>query len=90
MLTPADVMMLFLRLLLQSAKAFLGKSVDRAVLTSPGWFAPAQLDALHKATEAAGICVLQLLEDASVAALYAAANMSATVWFIVAVGLDYI
>ena len=77
-LTPADVTTLFLRSLLQSAEAFLGKSVDGAVITAPGWFTPAQLDALQEAAEAAGIRVLQLVEDAGAAALYAAANASAT------------
>jgi heat shock protein 1/8 len=77
-LTPADVTTLFLRSLLQSAEAFLGKSVDGAVITAPGWFAPAQLDALQEAAEAAGIRLLQLVEDAGAAALCSAANTSAT------------
>ncbi|KAH9990761.1 hypothetical protein BJV77DRAFT_1144813 [Russula vinacea] len=77
-LTPADVTTLFLRSLLQSAEAFLGKPVDGAVLTVPGWFAPAQLDALREAASAAGIRVLQLLEDAGAAALCAASNASTT------------
>ncbi|KAI0292226.1 Hsp70 protein-domain-containing protein [Multifurca ochricompacta] len=73
-LTPADVTTLFLRSLLQSAEAFLGKKVDGAVLTVPGWFVPAQLDALQEAAEAAGIRVLQLLEDPGAAAFCAASN----------------
>ena len=77
-LTPADVTTLFLRSLLQSAEAFLGKPVDGAVLTVPGWFAPAHLDALQEAASAAGIRVLQLLEDAGAAALCANANASTT------------
>ena len=77
-LTPADVTTLFLRSLLQSAEAFLGKPVDGAVLTVPGWFAPAQMDALQEAASAAGIRVLQLLEDAGAAALCAASNTGTT------------
>jgi molecular chaperone DnaK (HSP70) len=73
-LTPAEVTTLFLRSLLQSAEAFLGKDVDGAVIAVPGWFSPGQLDALHEAAESAGIRVLQLLEDAGAAALCAAAN----------------
>ena len=69
---------LFLRSLLQSAEAFLGKPVDGAVLTVPGWFASPQLDALREAASAAGIRVLQLLEDAGAAALCAASNASTT------------
>jgi heat shock 70kDa protein 1/2/6/8 len=69
---------LFLRSLLQSAEAFLGKPVDGAVLTVPGWFAPVQMDALQEAASAAGIRVLQLLEDAGAAALCVATNTSAT------------
>jgi heat shock 70kDa protein 1/2/6/8 len=75
-LTPADVTTLFLRSLLQSAEAFLGKPVDGAVLTVPGWFAPVQIDALQEAASAAGIRVLQLLEDAGAAASCATANAS--------------
>ncbi len=67
---------LFLRSLLRSAADFLGKKVDGAVLTAPGWFAPEQLDALQEAAENAGIRVLQLLEDAGAAAFCAAANAS--------------
>jgi heat shock 70kDa protein 1/2/6/8 len=77
-LTPADVTTLFLRSLLQSAETFLGKSVDGAVITAPGWFAPTQLDALQQAAEAAGIRVLQILEDAGAATLCAATNATAT------------
>ena len=77
-LTPADVTTIFLRSLLQSAEAFLGKPVDGAVLSVPGWFAPVQLDALQEAASAAGIHVLQLLEDAGAAALCAAAHASTT------------
>jgi heat shock 70kDa protein 1/6/8 len=69
---------LFLRSLLRSAEAFLGKPVDGAVLTVPGWFEPVQLDALQEAASAAGIRVLQLLEDAGAAALCAAANAGTT------------
>ncbi|KAF8264054.1 Hsp70 protein-domain-containing protein [Lactarius quietus] len=76
-LTPADVTTLFLRSLLQSAEDFLGKRVDGAVLTAPDWFAPEQIDALHEAAEAAGIRVLQLLEDAGAAAFCAASGNGA-------------
>jgi heat shock 70kDa protein 1/2/6/8 len=51
-----------------------GKPVDGAVLTVPDWFAPAKLDALHEAAEAAGIRALQLMEDAGAVALCAATN----------------
>jgi heat shock protein 1/8 len=77
-LTPADVTTLFLRSLLQSAEAFLGKPVDGAVLTVPGWFEPVQMDDLQEAASAAGIRVLQLLEDAGAAALCASANVGTT------------
>jgi molecular chaperone DnaK (HSP70) len=87
-LTPADVTTLFLRSLLQSAEAFLGKSVDGAVLTAPGWFAYAQLGALQEAAEAAGIRVLQILEDAGAAALCAAASVTTTTAQSTVVGPD--
>ena len=77
-LTLVDVTTLFLRSLLQSAETFLGKPVDGAVLTVPGWFEPSQMDALQEAASAAGIRVLQLLEDAGAAALCASANVGST------------
>ena len=77
-LTPADVTMIFLCSLLQSAEAFLGKPVDGVVLSVPGWFTPVQLDALQEVASAVGIHLLQLLEDAGAAALCAAAHASTT------------
>jgi heat shock protein 1/8 len=85
-LTPADVTTLFLRSLLQSAEDFLGKRVDGAVLTAPGWFAPEQLDALQEAAEAAGIRVLQLLEDAGAAAFCAATETTDRTQLVVDLG----
>ncbi|KAI0055330.1 actin-like ATPase domain-containing protein [Artomyces pyxidatus] len=68
-LTPSEVTVIFLKSLLQSAEDFLGKKVDGAVITVPSWFADNQLEALRKAAHAAGINVLQLLEDAGAAAV---------------------
>jgi heat shock 70kDa protein 1/2/6/8 len=87
-LTPVDVTTLFLRSLLQSAEAFLGKPVDGAVLTIPGWFEPVQMDALQEAASVAGIRVLQLLEDTGAAALCAATNTSSTTTQSLGVGPD--
>ena len=71
LLTPFDATSIFFKSLLQSAEDFLGKKVDGAVISIPGWFGETQQNALRKAAEASGIKVLQLLEDAGAAAVTA-------------------
>ncbi|OBZ78710.1 Heat shock protein 70 C57A7.12 [Grifola frondosa] len=68
-LTVSEVTSIFLKSLIQSAEAFLGKQVQGAVITAPSWFDQAQKDALEKAAVDAGITVLQLLEEAGAAAV---------------------
>ncbi|KAJ7636060.1 Hsp70 protein-domain-containing protein [Mycena polygramma] len=64
-LTPQEATTMFLSSLLQSAKDFLGKPILGAVITVPPFFTQTQKDALKKAAEAAGVRVLQLLDEAS-------------------------
>ncbi|KAJ7460612.1 Hsp70 protein-domain-containing protein [Mycena latifolia] len=64
-LTPQEVTTMFLSSLLQSASDFLGKPILGAVITAPSFFTQTQKDALKKAAEAAGVRVLQLLDEAS-------------------------
>ena len=59
-----DVAALFLRSLVQSAEAFLGRKVQGAVVSVPAWFGEAQKAALEEAAQEAGVVVLQLLEEA--------------------------
>lgn len=63
-LTVSEVTTMFLKTLLQSAEDFLGHKVRGAVICIPGWFGESQRKALVEAATAAGICVLQLLEEA--------------------------
>ncbi|KAF6752102.1 dnaK-type molecular chaperone bipA [Ephemerocybe angulata] len=75
-LTPADAATIFLKSLLTSAEAFLGKKVEAAVLTVPSWMSPAQRAALASAAKDAGIPVTQLLEEAAAVA----STTSHTTW----------
>ncbi|KAG6868835.1 hypothetical protein C0993_009372 [Termitomyces sp. T159_Od127] len=68
-LTVSEVTTLFLGSLLKSAEDFLGKKVHDAVITVPTAFSAAQKDALEKAATAAGVHVLQLLDEAGAAAV---------------------
>ncbi|EJD46476.1 actin-like ATPase domain-containing protein [Auricularia subglabra TFB-10046 SS5] len=68
-LSVPEVTTLFLRSLLQSATDYLGTRVDGAVLAVPTWFSPEARAALTEAAEAAGIHVLQLLDEPGAAAL---------------------
>ena len=68
-LTVSEVATIFLKSLIKSAEDFLGKKVQGAVITVPGWFTQAQKDALEKAANDADIAVLQLLEEAGAAAV---------------------
>ncbi|RDB31123.1 Heat shock protein 70 C57A7.12 [Hypsizygus marmoreus] len=66
-LTVSEVTAMFLASLVESASDFLGTKVRGAVLTVPPFFTPAQKDALEQAAEAAGVHVLQLLDEAGAA-----------------------
>jgi heat shock 70kDa protein 1/2/6/8 len=66
-LTVAEVTTLFLKSLIGSAKAFLGKPVDGVVISVPAWFDEHQRLALQHAAEAVGVKVLQLLDEAGAA-----------------------
>ncbi|EKM77500.1 hypothetical protein AGABI1DRAFT_43082 [Agaricus bisporus var. burnettii JB137-S8] len=67
-LTPDEVTTIFIRSLITSAEAFLGKKVKDAVITIPSWFTDAQQAALEKAAAETGVNVLQLLDEAGAAA----------------------
>lgn len=67
-LTADEVTTIFIRSLLTSAEAFLGKKVKDAVITVPSWFTDAERTALEKAAAETGVNVLQLLDEAGAAA----------------------
>jgi molecular chaperone DnaK (HSP70) len=64
-LTVPEVTTLFLSTLLASAIDFLGVKPTGCVISAPTWFTPAQHAALKSAAEAAGIKVLQVLDEAA-------------------------
>ena len=68
-LTVAEAASIVLRSLVGSAVDFLGKPIDGAVITVPSHFTRQARQALQKAAEAAGIPVLQLLDEAAAAAI---------------------
>lgn len=68
-LTVSEVNTIFIRSLIQSAEDFLGKKVVGVVIAVPTWFEEIQREALIKATEDAGVKVLQLIDDIAAAAL---------------------
>lgn len=55
----------FLSTLLTSATDFLGVKPSACVISAPTWFTPDQKEALRKAADAAGINVLQVLDEAA-------------------------
>ncbi|EIN03476.1 actin-like ATPase domain-containing protein [Punctularia strigosozonata HHB-11173 SS5] len=77
-LTVAEATTLFLKSLLGSATAFLGKPVDGAVLSVPAWFDEHQRLALQHAAEAAGVKVLQLLDEAGAAVAASTASSASS------------
>lgn len=68
-ITVSEVATIVLRSLVGSAVDFLGKPIDGAVITVPSHFTPQARHALQKAAEAAGVPVLQLLDEAAAAAI---------------------
>ena len=68
-LTVAEVATIVLRSLIGSAVDFLGKPIDGAVITVPSHFSAPARQTLQKAAEAAGIPVLQLLDEAAAVAI---------------------
>ncbi|KAL4063738.1 Hsp70 protein-domain-containing protein [Scleroderma citrinum] len=68
-ITVSEVTTIFLSSLLKSAEDFLGHQIVGAVISVPSSFDDTQREALTRAAEEAGICVLQLLDDAGAVAV---------------------
>jgi molecular chaperone DnaK (HSP70) len=64
-LTVPEVTTLFLSTLFTSASDYLGVAPTHCVISAPTWFTPTQHTELRKAAEAAGIHVLQVLDEAA-------------------------
>ena len=64
-----EISAFILRKLKRDAESFLGGSVTNAVITVPGYFSDAQRQATREAGQIAGLNVLQIVNEASAAAL---------------------
>jgi molecular chaperone DnaK len=69
MFTPPEISAFILRELRNWAEAFLGETVDRAVITVPAYFNDAQRQATKDAGRIAGLEVLRLVNEPTAAAL---------------------
>ncbi len=67
--SPSEVSSFILRKLKEDAEAFLGETVDKAVITVPAYFNDAQRQATKDAGKIAGLEVLRIINEPTAAAL---------------------
>jgi molecular chaperone DnaK len=67
--TPAEISAMVLRALKEAAEAYLGESVDRAVITVPAYFNDSQRQATKDAGAIAGLKVERIINEPTAAAL---------------------
>jgi len=68
-ITPEEVSAEILKTLLGDASAYLNQEINRAVITVPAYFTPAQCKATEKAGQLAGLQRIKLLREPEAAAL---------------------
>ncbi|MBI1863518.1 molecular chaperone DnaK [Candidatus Microgenomates bacterium] len=67
--TPQEISSMILKKIKDDAEAYLGESVDKAVITVPAYFDDAQRQATKQAGEIAGLEVVRIINEPTAAAL---------------------
>ena len=67
--SPSEISSMILRKMKETAEAFLGESVEQAVITVPAYFNDAQRQATRDAGKIAGLEVLRIINEPTAAAL---------------------
>ncbi|MGD0645164.1 MAG: Hsp70 family protein [Candidatus Bathyarchaeia archaeon] len=67
--TPQEISALIIRKIKKDAEAFLGKKIDKAVISAPAYFSNNQRNATKEAGEMAGLEVLRIVSEPTAASL---------------------